>query len=223
MIDPVESEVFRRSRMSRIDGWREFEPLGRSRYEFASGGCHLRTGRTGRGHLLSAFKKVKEWAWESYWMIYAIAGLVVVPLVLAFRRRPTPGRPAEPPPRKSLYCYLCGAMWGIGGLTWGLMIRYLGIRPGTGDRLRLCSPPRARSLPPIFSRRLRRLHSLYQDAAASRLAGVGVSLAGNHLRRPGRHFQGKRTPEKKKKKAIAEYDFKKGILIAIFSGVIEPA
>ena len=34
------------------------------------------------------FKKVKNWAWESYWMIYAVVGLVIVPWVLAFSTSP---------------------------------------------------------------------------------------------------------------------------------------
>ena len=27
------------------------------------------------------FKKVKNWAWESYWLVYAVVGLVIVPWV----------------------------------------------------------------------------------------------------------------------------------------------
>jgi L-rhamnose-H+ transport protein len=77
------------------------------------------------------FKKVKNWAWESYWMIYAIAGLVVVPLLLAMATSPNFIKVINSAPSKEIaYCFMCGAMWGVGGLTWGLMIRYLGVGLG---------------------------------------------------------------------------------------------
>jgi hypothetical protein len=34
------------------------------------------------------FKKVRSWAWESYWMVYAIFGLVVMPWIMAFTTSP---------------------------------------------------------------------------------------------------------------------------------------
>src|SRR5512139_1664987 len=77
------------------------------------------------------FKKVKNWAWESYWFIYAVVGLVVVPWALAFTTSPNVCSVLKQAPSKELwYCYLCGAAWGLGGLTWGLMIRYLGVGLG---------------------------------------------------------------------------------------------
>ena len=56
------------------------------------------------------FKKVKNWAWESYWMVYAVAGLVVVPLVLALATSPNVFSVLGNTPSKELaYCYICGA------------------------------------------------------------------------------------------------------------------
>ena len=37
------------------------------------------------------------------------------------------------------YCFLCGAAWGVGGLTWGLMIRYLGVGLGLALGCGICS------------------------------------------------------------------------------------
>jgi len=72
------------------------------------------------------FKKVKNWAWESYWMIYAIVGLVVVPWLLALSTSPNVlSVLRQSPPKTLAYCFACGALWGVGGFTWGLMIRYL--------------------------------------------------------------------------------------------------
>ena len=77
------------------------------------------------------FKKIKQWAWESYWLIYAVVGLVVVPWLLAMVMSPnTLAVLGAAPGNELLYCFLCGAAWGFGGLTWGLMIRYLGVGLG---------------------------------------------------------------------------------------------
>ena len=86
------------------------------------------------------FKKVKNWAWESYWLVYAVFGLVVVPWALALSTSPNVCAVLKSAPSKELvYCYLCGAMWGVGGLTWGLMIRYLGVGLGLAIGCGLCS------------------------------------------------------------------------------------
>ena len=86
------------------------------------------------------FKKVKNWAWESYWMIYAVFGLVVVPWAMALSMSPNVFSVLKAAPSKELgYCFLCGAMWGVGGLTWGLMIRYLGVGLGLAIGCGLCS------------------------------------------------------------------------------------
>lgn len=77
------------------------------------------------------FKKVKGWAWESYWLIYAVFGLIIVPWVLTLLTSPNVFAVLKAAPgREIAYCFLCGAAWGFGGLTWGLMIRYLGFGLG---------------------------------------------------------------------------------------------
>ena len=77
------------------------------------------------------FKKVKNWAWESYWLVYAVFGLVLVPWILALATSPNVFSVLKSAPGNELvYCLVCGAIWGFGGLTWGLMIRYLGVGLG---------------------------------------------------------------------------------------------
>ena len=163
------------------------------------------------------FKKVKEWAWESYWMIYAIAGLVVVPLLLALATSPNVFTVLGNTPAKELaYCYVCGALWGIGGMTWGLMIRYLGVGLGLAIGCGLCSAT-GTLVPPILKGHIAELYT--GPAAQMSLVGVVVSLLGIILVGIAGMSKESELPEEAKKKAVAEYDFKKGILVAIFSGV----
>lgn len=164
------------------------------------------------------FKKVKNWAWESYWMIYAVAGLLVVPLVLALATSPNACTVLRnTPPEILLYCYLCGAMWGIGGITWGLMIRYLGFGLGLAIGCGLCSAA-GTLIPPILNGKISDLYNT--PAAQLSLVGVVVSLLGIVLVGMAGMAKESELPEEEKKKAVAEYDFKKGILVAIFSGLM---
>ncbi|MEI8375046.1 MAG: L-rhamnose/proton symporter RhaT [Planctomycetota bacterium] len=168
-----------------------------------------------------AFKKVGGWAWESYWMIYAIAGLLVLPMMLALATSPNACTALRStPPKELLYCYLCGAMWGVGGITWGLMIRYLGVGLGLAIGCGLCSAA-GTLVPPILKGTIADLYNT--PAAQMSLVGVAVSLLGIILVGMAGMSKEGELPEEQKKKAVAEYDFKKGILVAIFSGLMSSA
>ncbi len=99
------------------------------------------------------FKRVKGWAWESYWLVYAVFGLVLVPWLLTLTTSPNIFSVLRAAPKNELaYCFLCGAAWGFGGLTWGLMIRYLGIGLGLAMGPGLTSA--AGTLIPIMKERI---------------------------------------------------------------------
>ena len=166
------------------------------------------------------FKKVKGWAWESYWLIYAVFGLIVVPWVLALVTSPNVVSVLKASPGKELgYCFLCGAMWGVGGLTWGLMIRYLGVGLGLAIGCGLCSaagtlvPPAAAKAkspccctpPPAWLSLGRRCWC--------RLIGI-VLVGGAGMSKENE------LPEEVKKATVAEYNFKMGLIVAIFSGLM---
>ncbi len=185
------------------------------------------------------FKKVKNWAWESYWFIYALFGLIIVPWVLAFCTSPNVVSVLSAAPGKVLgYCFLCGAMWGFGGLTWGLMIRYLGVGLGLAIGGGLCSAT-GTLLPPILKPVLLRFFSegagnaslsdaiqsgiqtLYGTPSTNvALVGVVISLVGIALVGGAGMSKEGELPEEQKKKAVAEFDFKKGMLVALFSGIM---
>jgi L-rhamnose-H+ transport protein len=167
------------------------------------------------------FKTVKNWAWESYWLVYALVGLVLVPWVLAFVFSPNVFRVIQAAPVQTLaYCFLCGALWGVGGLTWGLMIRYLGVGLGLAIGAGLCSAA-GTLIPPLLSLNLQRL--IGTPAANASLLGVLVSLVGIVLVGMAGMSKEGELPEEEKKKAVAEFDFKKGLSVAIFSGLMSSA
>ena len=164
------------------------------------------------------FKKVTQWAWESYWFVYALFGLVIVPWILTFITSPNVISVLSNAPGKELFfCYIFGAMWGFGGLTWGLMIRYLGVGLGLALGCGICSAA-GTLLPPIFKGQI---DALTADASAQMaLFGVVVSVVGIVLIGGAGISKEKELPEEEKKKAVAEYNFKKGIFAALFSGLM---
>ena len=169
------------------------------------------------------FRKVRNWSYESYWLVYAVAGLVVFPLLLAVATVPglfdvLGGTPAK----TLLVCAGFGALWGIGGLTWGLMIRYLGVGLGLAIGCGLCSAT-GTLLPPIFKGEM---STLLFDAGGALVTAKVVTLVGVAISLLGIVFVGlagkskeDELPEEQKKAAVAEFNFKKGIAVALVSGV----
>ena len=159
------------------------------------------------------FKKVKNWAWESYWLFYAVFGLVIVPWALAFAVSPNVIAVLKAAPGSTLFwCCVFGAMWGFGGLTWGLMIRYLGVGLGLAIGCGLCAAT-GTLIPPIFKCEFGQL--LESSSGIAKLVGVAVSLLGIIIVGLAGMSKEKELPEEQKKKAVAEFNFKKGLMVAI--------
>lgn len=92
------------------------------------------------GSFYIPFKKVKGWAWETYWIVGGIFSWLIVPPLAAFLTIPGFFDIIISTPSTTLfYTYLFGALWGIGGLTYGLGVRYLGVALGSSIILGLCS------------------------------------------------------------------------------------
>src|SRR5512135_2235982 len=164
------------------------------------------------------FKRVRSWAWESYWMIYCIFGLIVVPWVLAFTVSPNVIAVLMATPAGTLLrCCVFGAMWGVGGLTWGLMIRYLGVGLGLAIGCGLCAAA-GTLIPPVFKGEVTLLAA--SGSGIATLIGVAVSLAGIVVVGAAGMSKENELPDEKKKAAVAEFNFRKGLLVAVFSGIM---
>lgn len=169
------------------------------------------------------FKKVKGWSWESYWLIYAVFGLVVVPWTLLFATSPNVLPVLRAAPAGELaYCFLCGAAWGFGGLTWGLMIRYLGIGLGLAMGAGLTSA--AGTLIPPMLKGNAAIAAMFTTAGGIvSVVSAVVSLAGIVLVGMAGRSKEDELSEEEKRRTVAEFNFRKGILVAIFSGLMSSA
>ena len=87
-------------------------------------------GLAGATFLLPA-RGVKGWAYETWWLLYCLIGHICSPIVICWLMVPDFWSAITSAPATVIaQCVFFGAIWGVGGLTWGLMVRYLGIGLG---------------------------------------------------------------------------------------------
>jgi len=92
------------------------------------------------GSFYIPYKRVKGWAWESYWIVGGLFSWLVVPPLAAYLTIPNFFEIISGTDGSTLgLTYLFGVLWGIGGLTYGLGVRYLGVSLGSSIILGLCS------------------------------------------------------------------------------------
>ena len=92
------------------------------------------------GSFYIPYKKVKGWAWESYWIVGGLCSWLIVPPLAAYLTIPNFGSIISGEAGNIIFwTYLMGLLWGIGGLTYGLGVRYLGVSLGSSIILGLCS------------------------------------------------------------------------------------
>lgn len=175
-------------------------------------------GSLGAASFYVPFKKVKIWAWESYWISQGVAAWLILPWVFALFTVPKgellPIIAAAPASAKWLALFF-GALWGIGGLTFGLSIRYLGVALGQSIALGFCAAF-GTLIPPFVAG-----NNLFSSTAGIlTLIGVGICVAGIAIIGYAGSLKGKEMTEEEKVAAVKEFALKKGIIIAIFAGIM---
>ena len=165
------------------------------------------------------FRGIKRWSWEIYWLIQGFAAWIIAPIVLASLLVPNLSGILRDAPHSSItYALLWGALWGVGGLTFGLAIRYLGIALGYAIALGLCTAF-GTLIPPIYDGSIRVI--VHETSGQIILAGVVlclIAVAVNGL--AGLSKEQEITPEDKVEAGEADFSFAKGILVAIFAGIM---
>ena len=176
-------------------------------------------GGLAAGSFYIPFKKVRNWAWETYWLVGGFFSWIIAPWVIALLTV-KPERMSilyEAPIKSIFFSYLFGLLWGIGGLTFGLSMRYLGMSLGYAIALGFCAAF-GTVIPPIYFGSFGDL--INQTSGLTMLAGVLVCLIGIAICGWAGISREKELSAEQKKETIGEFNFAKGLWVAIFAGVM---
>lgn len=165
------------------------------------------------------FRPIKRWSWEIYWIVQGLAAWIVAPGVIGYLFVPGLSSILHQAPSAAMWhSFIWGAMWGIGGLTFGLAIRYLGIALGYAIALGFCTAF-GTLMPPIFSGQMSII--MHQRGGQVILLGVFiclVAIAVNGL--AGYSKEREVSAEEKALLGERDYSFGKGLAVAIFAGIM---
>lgn len=179
--------------------------------------CHWAGGLAAASFYIP-YRAVQRWSWETYWLVGGVFSWIIVPWMMALLLVPDArGAIQATPTRSVLWAYAFGALWGLGGLTFGLTMRYLGIALGVAVALGLCNAF-GTLMPPIVSGDFGEI--LRSRSGQIILLGVLASLAGIAVCGAAGVSKESELSSVQKHAAIPEFDFRKGMLVATFSGVM---
>ncbi len=165
------------------------------------------------------YRSVKRWPWEIYWLTGGIFSWVVAPwLFAALQTNDLFGVIGKVPGSVKFWCVSFGMLWGLGGLTYGLTMRYLGLSLGMAVVLGLCTVF-GTLIPPLFN------GEFHQKLIATTsgnviLMGLIVTLLGIIVVAIAGAKKDETLSPEQKLAAVAEFDFRRGLMVAIFSGIM---
>ncbi len=176
-------------------------------------------GGLASGSFYVPYRRVKIWAWETYWLVGGFFSWILVPWILAAWMTSDLIRVLQETPGRSMFwAYFFGVLWGLGGLTFGLTMRYLGMSLGMAVALGYTAAF-GTLMPPIFRGQFA-TEVLATSSGLTILAGVGICLLGIVFAGAAGMSKEKEMSEEQKRASIKEFNLKKGLLVATFSGVM---
>lgn len=172
-------------------------------------------GSFGQSSSYVPIKKVKGWSWESFWIVQGVFAWLIFPLL---------GSLLALPAGESLFGLYAsggalstigyGILWGVGGLTFGLSMRYLGVALGQSVALGTCAGL-GTILPAIFAGT-----NIFQGAGLTLLIGTAITLAGIATIGYAGSLQSSSLSKEEKAAAIKDFALGKGLVVALLAGVM---
>lgn len=176
-------------------------------------------GGLASGSFYVPYKGVKLWAWETYWLAGGFFSWIIAPWILAsFLTKDLFAVLGQAPPSALFWAFFFGLLWGVGGLTFGLTMRYLGLSLGMAVVLGLCAAF-GTLMPPIFRGQFI-TQVVGTNSGRVILFGIFVCLVGIMAAGLAGIAKERVMSPEQQKAAIEEFDLRKGIGVAVLSGVM---
>ena len=171
-------------------------------------------GGVGHGSFYMPLKRVRAWAWESAWLVQGLAAWLIMPLLVTWLVGAHPFKTLSATPWDTIaFTFLFGAMWGMGSLTFGLSMRYLGMSLGQAVALGY-TVSLGTLVPPVFTGQFHKL--IENTGGLIILAGIGMCLFGIALC----GIAGVRRESECGLSRSGTTSLKMGFAVATFSGVM---
>lgn len=183
-------------------------------------------GGVASGSFYMPFNRVKGWSWEIFWLFGGLFSWLIIPPLMAWATVPdflTYIFSAEAMVVRTVY--FLGVIWGVGGLTYGLGVRYLGMSLGNSITLGFCSAFGA-LVPPIFydlkgiEGKTTITDMLHSTGGMIVLMGVVLSLIGIAVLGKAGTMKEKAQSDEEGKASVKEFNAALGITVAVISGIL---
>lgn len=175
----------------------------------------IAVGSFGQSSSYVPINKVKEWSWESFWLVQGIFAWLVFPLLGALLAVPADGSLWQLwSSGGALQAVIYGVLWGVGGLTFGLSMRYLGVALGQSIALGTCAAF-GTLFPALFAGT-----DLLRGDGLMLLCGVCITIAGIAVIGYAGSLRSANMSEEEKKAAVKDFALTKGLLVALLAGVM---
>ena len=164
--------------------------------------------------------KIRKWSWESYWLVQGVFAWLIFPVLGALLAVPQGHGLIDlytSAPKESLLTMFFGVLWGVGGLTFGLSMRYLGVALGQSIALGTCAGLGTIMGPVLLNVFFPELNAL-QSLTSAVIIGVVVTLIGIAIIGVAGGMKSASLSEEEKKEAVKDFNFPKGLAIALLAG-----
>lgn len=165
--------------------------------------------------------KIKDWSWESYWIVQGLFAWLILPFLGALLAVPEGHSLFELFTDANAFnvgmTILFGVLWGVGGLTFGLSMRYLGVALGQSIALGTCAGL-GTILGPVFLNFFFPEQDPLSKLTSAVIIGVAVTLIGIAIIGVAGSMKSASLSEEEKKQAVKDFNFPKGLAIALLAG-----
>ena len=176
-------------------------------------------GGLASGSFYVPYRCVRRWSWETYWLVGGFFSWIIAPWFIGqLMTRDLLAVLSEASRSTLFWAFFFGLLWGIGGLTFGLTMRFLGLSLGMAVALGLCAAF-GTLMPPIFSG-VFVTQVLGTSSGRVILLGIFVCLLGIAAAGLAGIFKERAMSPEQQKAAIEEFDLKKGLAVATLSGIM---